>query len=101
LVRKLITGKPEHNESLGSKVLMKFLKAFILRGESTLACGVHNENGLTSILIQGNFIALVVRVIEVKQVCHATIITRSMHSRSPLGSDRGSGKKELPQAQSD
>ncbi len=52
LVGELPTWEPEHDETLRAIRLVKFLQPVVLRGESALAGGVHDQEGLPAELVQ-------------------------------------------------
>ena len=74
LVRELVAGEADDDQSLLLILLIKGLQAIVLRGEAALGCGVDNHKDLAFVLGEVHLCALVVQGFEFIYLCHIIII---------------------------
>ena len=67
LMRKLVTGKTKNDETFVSELLVELLQAFVLRRESTLARGIHNQYRLACEVRQVDCFTTIVRETQIVQ----------------------------------
>ena len=75
LVTKLVAGKTQNHQALFCPLSIYFLKAFVLGGKSTLACGVDNQDWFPFVLGEVDLFTLVVQSFEFKKrCCHSELL---------------------------